>query len=202
MSHRKPTNAAVYGIDLGKNVFHIAGAGADGAIIGNWKLQRDTVLQFFRAAAPALIGMEACPGSQWLARHLQRFGHRVRIIPAQFVKPYVKSNKNDSIDAAAIAQAVARPTMRVVEIKSAAQAELQALHRIRDRMVANRTHWSARCGRCASSLASRFTDSPGHRQVQSRHAAFAEQRGERSDADDPQAPGGSARGLASPGETH
>ncbi len=85
-------------------------------------------LQFFRVAAPALIGMEACPGSQWLARHLQAFGHRVRIIPAQFVKPYVKSNKNDIIDAAAIAEAVTRPTMRFVEIKSAAQAELQALH--------------------------------------------------------------------------
>jgi len=139
MTHRKPTNAAVYGIDLGKNVFHIAGADADGAIIGNWKLRRDTLLQFFRVAAPALIGMEACPGSQWLARHLQAFGHRVRIIPAQFVKPYVKSNKNDIIDAAAIAEAVTRPTMRFVEIKSAAQAELQALHRIRDRMVANRT---------------------------------------------------------------
>jgi len=139
MTHRKPTNAAVYGIDLGKNVFHIAGADADGAIIGNWKLRRDTLLQFFRVAAPALIGMEACPGSQWLARHLQAFGHRVRIIPAQFVKPYVKSNKSDIIDAAAIAEAVTRPTMRFVEIKSAAQAELQAMHRIRDRMVANRT---------------------------------------------------------------
>lgn len=72
-------------------------------------------------AAPALIGMEACPGSQWLARHLQTFGHRVRIIPAQFVKPYVKSNKSDVIDAAAIAEAVTRPKMRFVEIKTAEQ---------------------------------------------------------------------------------
>lgn len=139
MAHRKPTNASVYGIDLGKNVFHVAGADSDGSIIGNWKLRRDSLLQFFRDALPALIGMEACPGSQWLARHLQAFGHRVRIIPAQFVKPYVKSNKNDVIDAAAIAEAVTRPTMRFVEIKTAAQAELQALHRIRDGMVANRT---------------------------------------------------------------
>ena len=61
MTHRKPTNAAVYGIDLGKNVFHVAGAGGDGAIVGNWKFRRDTLLQFFRDAAPALIGMEACP---------------------------------------------------------------------------------------------------------------------------------------------
>ena len=139
MTHRKPANAAVYGIDLGKNVFHIAGANADGAIVGNWKLRRDTLLRFFIEAAPALIGMEACPGSQWLARHLQTFGHRVRIIPAQFVKPYVKSNKSDVIDAAAIAEAVTRPTMRFVEIKTAEQTELQALHRIRDRMVASRT---------------------------------------------------------------
>ncbi|MGY3533191.1 transposase [Bradyrhizobium embrapense] len=139
MAHRKPTNVAVYGVDLGKNVFHIAGADADGAIIGNWKFRRDKLLQFFREAQPALIGMEACPGSQWLARHLQTFGHRVRIIPAQFVKPYVKSNKNDVIDAAAIAEAVTRPTMRFVEIKTETQAELQALHRIRDRMVTGRT---------------------------------------------------------------
>lgn len=139
MTHRKPANAAVYGIDLGKNVFHIAGASADGTIVGNWKLRRDTLLRFFMDAAPALIGMEACPGSQWLARQLQTFGHRVRIIPAQFVKPYVKSNKSDVIDAAAIAEAVTRPTMRFVEIKSAEQAEIQALHRIRDRMVTSRT---------------------------------------------------------------
>lgn len=102
MTHRKPENAAVYGIDLGKNTFHIAGANADGAIVGNWKLRRDTLLRFFMEAAPAPIGMEACPGSQWLAHHLQTFGHRVRTIPAQFVKPYVKSNKSDVIDAAAI----------------------------------------------------------------------------------------------------
>lgn len=139
MAHHKPTNAAVYGVDLGKNVFHIAGADADGAITGNWKFRRDTLLRFFREATPALIGMEACPGSQWLARQLQSCGHRVRIIAAQFVKPCVKSNKNDVIDAAAIAEAVTRPTMRFVEIKTAAQAELQALHRIRDRMVTNRT---------------------------------------------------------------
>ena len=117
MTHCKPTNASVYGIDLGKNVFHVAGAGEDGAIVGNWKFRCDTLLRFFKEAAPALIGMEACPGSQWLARQLQAFGHRVRIIPAQFVKPYVKSNKNDIIDAAAIAEAVTRPTMRFVEVK-------------------------------------------------------------------------------------
>jgi transposase len=83
--------------------------------------------------------MEACPGSQWFARKLQAIGHTVRIIPAQFVKPYVKSNKSDTIDAAAIAEAVTRPTMRFVEVKTAEQVDLQALHRIRNLMVTNRT---------------------------------------------------------------
>jgi len=85
------------------------------------------------------VGMEACPGSQWLARKLQAIGHSVRIIPAQFVKPYVKSNKNDTIDAAAIAEAVVRPTMRFVQIKEPDQVDLQALHRIRDQLVGSRT---------------------------------------------------------------
>jgi transposase len=83
--------------------------------------------------------MEACPGSQWLARKIQALGHEVRIAPAQFVKPYVKSNKNDMIDAAAIAEAIVRPTMRFVAIKRVDQVDLQALHRTRDLMVATRT---------------------------------------------------------------
>ena len=95
--------------------------------------------RFSSVPEPCLIGMEACPGSQWLARELQSFGHKVRIIPAQFVKPYVKSNKNDTIDAAAIAEAVTRPTMRFVEVKQPAQVDIQALHRIRDQMVGHRT---------------------------------------------------------------
>jgi transposase len=94
---------------------------------------------FFERAAPAIVAMEACPGSQWLARKIQAFGHTVRIIPAQFVKPYVKSNKSDIIDAAAIAEAATRPTMRFVEVKTAEQTDLQMLHRIRDQMMANRT---------------------------------------------------------------
>lgn len=83
--------------------------------------------------------MEACPGSQWLARKLQKMGHTGRIVPAQFVKPFVKSNKNDIIDAEVIAEAVTRPTMRFVEIRTPEQIDLQALHRVRDRMIAHRT---------------------------------------------------------------
>ena len=81
--------------------------------------------------------MEACPGAQWMARKLSELGHTVRIIPAQFVKPFVKSNKNDARDAEAIAEAVIRPTMRFVEIKPCEQIDLQALHRVRDRIVVN-----------------------------------------------------------------
>jgi len=138
MIRNKP-RATIYGIDLGKNLFHVVGTDPAGNVVQRVKLRRETVLVFFELAQPSLIGMEACPGSQWLARMLQTFGHTVRIIPAQFVKPYVKSNKNDTIDAAAIAEAVTRPTMRFVEVKQPEQADIQALHRIRDQMVAHRT---------------------------------------------------------------
>ena len=83
--------------------------------------------------------MEACPGSQWLARKLSALGHRVFILPAQFVKPFVKSNKNDIIDAEAIVEALNRPTMRFVQIKTEVQSDLQAIHRVRDNVVAART---------------------------------------------------------------
>jgi transposase len=98
-----------------------------GNIIQRVKFCRDALLVFFERAEPALVGMEACPVSQWLARKLQSMGHCVHIIPAHFVKPYVKSNKTDSIDAAAIAEAVTRPTVRFVEIKEPSQVDLQTL---------------------------------------------------------------------------
>jgi transposase len=138
MIRNKPLGT-VYGIDLGKNLFHVVGTDPTGSIVQRVKFRRETVLAFFDRAEPSLIGMEACPGSQWLARKLQAFGHTVRIIPAQFVKPYVKSNKNDTIDAAAIAEAVTRPTMRFVEVKQPDQVDIQALHRVRDQMVGHRT---------------------------------------------------------------
>ena len=131
MIRNKPHGAAVYGVDLGKNLFHVVGTDAAGNVIQKARFRRDTVLAFFERAEPAIVGMEACPGSQWFAHRLQAMGHTVRIIPAQFVKPYVKSNKNDTIDAAAIAEAVTRPSMRFVEVKTAEQVDLQALHRKR-----------------------------------------------------------------------
>jgi len=135
----QPLGAVVYGIDLGKTSFHVVGLDGSGRPMQRITLSRTSVFRFFGNAAAALIGMEACPGSQWLARKLQALGHTVRIIPAQFVKPYVKSNKNDTIDAEAIAEAVSRPTMRFVQVKQTEQVDLQALHRARDLAVNTRT---------------------------------------------------------------
>jgi transposase len=135
----QPLGAVVYGIDLGKTTFHVVGIDVTGRPIQRVKLSRATIFKFFSNASQAMIGMEACPGSQWLARKLQALGHTVKIVPAQFVKPYVKSNKNDTIDAEAIAEAVTRPTMRFVQVKETEQVDLQALHRARDLMVNTRT---------------------------------------------------------------
>jgi len=131
--------STAFGIDIGKKVFHVVALNAFGAVIQRSKFSRDTLMAFFEAAPRVLVGMQACPGSQWLARRLIAMGHDARIIPARFVKPYVKSNKTDIIDAAAIAEAVTRPTMRFVEIRTPEQVDLQALHRIRDKLVSQRT---------------------------------------------------------------
>jgi transposase len=139
MLRDKPRDATVYGVDIGKNLFHLVGLDGSGQPVQRATFRRGTLLQFFERAAPAIIGMEACAGSQWLARKLQALGDSARIFPAQFVRPYVKSNKNDLIDAAAIAEAMTRPTMRFVEVRTPAQVDLQALHRIRERLVTSRT---------------------------------------------------------------
>jgi transposase len=139
MIRNAPREAAVYGVDLGKNVFHVVGLDDRGAVIQRVKLRRETLLVFFERAARTIVGMEVCPGSQWLARKLQAMGHRVRIVPAQFVKPYVKSQKNDTIDAEAIAEAVTRPTRHFTLVRATEQIDLQALHRIRGQLVSSRT---------------------------------------------------------------
>jgi transposase len=136
----KPSDlATTYGIDIGKNGFHLVALDGQGAIVQRARLSRTMVFKFFAAARPALVGMEACPGSQWLARKLIELGHDARIMPARFVKPFVKSNKNDTLDAEAIAEAVRRPTMRFIQVRRPEQIDLQALHRVRSRIVANRT---------------------------------------------------------------
>jgi len=127
------------GIDLSKTTFHVVGLDEQGAVVVRKKLSRKQLLVYTAKLARATIGMEACGGSHYLGRALEEQGHEVRLMPAQYVKPYVKTNKNDYIDAEAIAEAVQRPTMRFVPIKSDDQLDLQALHRVRDRWVARRT---------------------------------------------------------------
>lgn len=128
----------VIGIDLGQNVFHLA-AMNDEQVVARKRLSRSQLLTFMANLPACLVGMEACCSSHWLGRKLREQGHEIRLIPAQFVRPFVKSNKNDAADAEAIAEAVQRPTMRFVPIKTEDQLDLQAVHRVRERLVARRT---------------------------------------------------------------
>ena len=127
------------GIDLGKSVFHLVGLDQRGNIVAKKHFSRTQLLAYTANLPPCLFGMEACCGAHFLGALLVKQGHQVRLIPAQFVKPFIKSNKNDYLDAEAIAEAVQRPTMRFVPIKSIAQLDLQALHRVRDRLISRRT---------------------------------------------------------------
>ena len=127
------------GIDLGKTKFHIVGLNERGEVVVRKQFSRAQLLRFTANRKVHLIGMEACGGSHFLGRALQQQGHEVRLMPAQYVKPYVKTNKSDYIDAEAIAEAVGRPTMRFVPIKSDDQLDLQSLHRVRERWVSRRT---------------------------------------------------------------
>ncbi|MCU7811944.1 MAG: IS110 family transposase [Candidatus Thiodiazotropha sp. (ex Notomyrtea botanica)] len=132
-------DATTIGIDLAKNVFQIHAADAAGKTAFTKRLSRQHFLAFFANLNPCLIGMEVCGSANYWARQLQQFGHDVRQISPQFVKPYVRSNKNDYNDAQAICEAVTRPNMRFVPSKSIEQQDLQALHRIRMRLVRDRT---------------------------------------------------------------
>ncbi len=127
------------GIDLGKTVFHLVGLNLRGEVVVRKKFSRKQLLHFTANLQVKLIGMEACGGSHFLGRALREQGHEVRLMPAQYVKPYVKTNKSDYIDAEAIAEAVGRPKMRFVPIKSDDQLDLQSLHRVRERWVMRRT---------------------------------------------------------------
>ena len=127
------------GIDLGKTVFHLVGLNLRGEVAVRKKCSRTQLLRFTANIHVELIAMEACGGAHFLGRALREQGHEVRLIPAQYVKPYVKTNKSDYIDAEAIAEAVARPTMRFVPIKTDDQLDMQSLHRVRERWVMRRT---------------------------------------------------------------
>ena len=129
----------VMGIDIGKNSFHVVGLDQRGAIVLRQKWSRGQVNARFANMPPCLIGMEACVGAHHLSRELKAFGHDARLMPARYVRPYSKGQKNDFRDAEAIAEAVQRPTMKFVATKTADQLDLQALHRVRERLVSQRT---------------------------------------------------------------
>lgn len=127
------------GLDIAKQVFQVHGLDATGAVVVRRKLRRDEVAAFFQALPPCLIGIEACASAHHSARLLMGLGHEVRLMPASYVKPYVKRQKNDAADAEAIAEAVTRPTMRFVPVKSAEQQSVLLLHRVRELLIRQRT---------------------------------------------------------------
>src|SRR6195952_2871046 len=127
------------GIDLGKTTFHLVALSDNGKVLLKKKFSQKQLIAFTANMQTSLIGIEACSGAHFLDRTLREQGHDVKLIPAQFVKPFVKSNKNDFLDAEAIAEAVARENMRFVPIETDDQLDLQALHRVRDRLIARRT---------------------------------------------------------------
>jgi transposase len=139
MSQKLDTSPAVIGIDIGKNSFHIVGQNRRGAIVLRQKWSRSQVEARLANLPPCLIGLEACVGAHHLSRKLQALGHQARLMPAKYVRPYSKGQKNDYRDAEAIAEAVQRPTMKFVVTKTTDQLDLQALHRVRERFVGQRT---------------------------------------------------------------
>src|SRR3984957_6598759 len=127
------------GIDLGKTTFHLVALGEGGKVLVRKKFTQRQLIVFTANMSTSLIGLEACSGAHFLGRILREQGHNVKLIPAQFVKPFVKSKKNDFVDAEAIAEAVGRENMRFVPIKTDDQLDLQAIHRVRDRLISRRT---------------------------------------------------------------
>ena len=139
MSQKLDGKIAAIGIDIGKNSFHIVCQDRRGALVLRQKWSRGQVEARLANLPRCLIGMEACVGAHHLSRKLQALGHDARLMPAKYVRPYSKGEKNDYRDAEAIAEAVQRPTMKFVATKTADQLDLQALHRVRERLVSQRT---------------------------------------------------------------
>lgn len=130
---------SVIGLDIAKQAFQVHAADIEGRAVAQVKLRRAQVLDYFRGLKPCLVGMEACATAHHWARELLALGHEVRLMPPAYVKPYVKRNKTDAADAEAIAEAVTRPTMRFVTVKSADQQAALMLHRVRELLVRQRT---------------------------------------------------------------
>jgi transposase len=130
---------ASIGIDIGKDVFHVVGFDVDGKIVLRRKIKRLALVSVFKKLPPSIVGMEACLSAHFVSRTLRALGHEPRIIPAIYVKPFVKGQKNDYNDAEAIAEAALRPNLRLVREKTQDQLDLQACHRVRSRLVSRRT---------------------------------------------------------------
>ena len=130
---------AILGIDLGKNSCSVVGLDATGHVVLKRRLRRDGVVKLAAELPACIVAMEACCGAHHLGRVLREQGHQVRLMSPEYVRPYVKAQKNDDRDAEAIAEAATRPTMRFVELKSDTQLDMQSLHRARDRLVGERT---------------------------------------------------------------
>jgi hypothetical protein len=139
------------GLDLAKSVFQVHGVDHAGATVVRRRLAFSQLLGFFGKLSPCIVGMEACSSAHHWARELTRIGHEARLIPPQYVKPYVKRNKTDAADAEAICEAVGRPNMRFVPIKTVAQQAVLALHRVRSLLVRQRTATIRRPAGCSAS---------------------------------------------------
>lgn len=135
-------HATTIGLDLAKNNFQVHGVADDGSVVFNRSLRRAQLLTFFQSQQPCLVGMEACATSHYWARELTALGHEVRLMPPNYVKPYVKRGKSDAADAEAICEAVTRPSMRTVPVKSVSQQSLLCQHRARELLVGQRTQLS------------------------------------------------------------
>lgn len=127
------------GIDIGKNVFHLVGFDTDGKIVVRRKIKRLALVDEFKKLPTCIVGMEACLSAHFVSRTLRKMGFEPRIMPAKYTKPFLKGQKNDYNDAEAIAEAALRPNIRCVREKTQDQLDLQALHRVRARLVSRRT---------------------------------------------------------------
>ena len=130
---------ATIGLDIAKSVFQVHGIGKNGSVVVQRRLRRSQVLGFFSKLLPCVVGIEACASSHFWAREIGALGHDVRLMPAAYVKPYVKRQKNDAADAEAICEAVTRPTMRFVPVKSPEQQSIMVLHKTRQMVMRQRT---------------------------------------------------------------
>ena len=146
-SEKPMMKVTTVGIDLAKDIFRVHGCNARGRVVVSKSLTRHEFRVFMVKLPPCLVGMEACHTAHYWAHELQKFGHQVKLMAPRFIRPYVKNNKNDTRDAEAICEAVTRPTMRFVPIKSRAQLDVQAVHRVRQQVVRERAALDTRHAR-------------------------------------------------------